>query len=69
MSALTIKPAEVTRLKGLGFLNNKGTDNFSARVLTVNGKITARQMNAITNAAETFGNGILTCLLYTSRCV
>ena len=60
MSALTIKPAEVTRLKGLGFLNNKGTDNFSARVLTVNGKITARQMNAITNAAETFGNGILT---------
>nr|WP_288555013.1 4Fe-4S binding protein [uncultured Mediterraneibacter sp.] len=60
MSALTITPAEVTRLKGLGFLNNKGTDNFSARVLTVNGKITARQMNAITNAAETFGNGILT---------
>lgn len=60
MSALTITPAEVTRLKGLGFLNNKGTDNFSARVLTVNGKITARQMNAITNTAETFGNGILT---------
>ena len=60
MSALTIKPAEVTRLKGLGFLNTQGTDNFSARVLTVNGKITARQMNAITNAAETFGNGILT---------
>ena len=60
MSALNIKSAEVTRLKGLGFLNNKGTDNFSARVLTVNGKVSARQMNAITNAAETFGNGALT---------
>ena len=35
MSALTISPEEVKRVKGLGFLNNKGTDNFSARVLTV----------------------------------
>ena len=30
MSALTISPEEVKRVKGLGFLNNKGTDNFSA---------------------------------------
>lgn len=43
MSALTISADEEKRLKGQGFLNNKGTDNFSARVLTVNGKVTAAQ--------------------------
>ena len=31
MAALTISKEEEQRLKGLGFLNNKGTDNFSAR--------------------------------------
>lgn len=40
MAALTISKEEEQRLKGLGFLNNKGTDNFSARVITVNGKVT-----------------------------
>ena len=34
MAALTISKEEEQRLKGLGFLNNKGTDNFSARVIT-----------------------------------
>ena len=43
MSALTVSKEEEKRLKGLGFLNNKGTDNFSARVITVNGKISAAQ--------------------------
>ena len=55
MSALTISPEEVKRVKGLGFLNNKGTDNFSARVLTVNGKITAAQHRCLADAAELFG--------------
>lgn len=41
MSSLTLSKEEEKRLKGLGFLNNKGTDNFSARILTVNGKVTA----------------------------
>ena len=44
MAALTISKEEEQRLKGLGFLNNKGTDNFSARVITVNGKVTVAQM-------------------------
>ena len=43
MAALTISKEEEQRLKGLGFLNNKGTDNFSARVITVNGKVTVAQ--------------------------
>ena len=60
MSSLTISSEEEKRVKGLGFLNNKGTDNFSARVLTVNGKITAAQHRCIAEAAELFGNGNIT---------
>lgn len=60
MSSLTISPEEEKRVKGLGVLNNKGTDNFSARVLTVNGKITAAQHRCIAEAAELFGNGNIT---------
>lgn len=60
MSALTVSPEDVKRVKALGFLNNKGTDNFSGRVLTVNGKITAAQHKCIAEAAELFGNGNIT---------
>jgi dissimilatory sulfite reductase (desulfoviridin) alpha/beta subunit len=57
MAALTIKPEEEKRVKGLGFLSNKGTDLFSGRVITRNGKITAAEMACIAQAAEKFGNG------------
>ena len=60
MAALTISKEEEQRLKGLGFLNNKGTDNFSARVITVNGKVTVAQHRCLADAAEKFGNGNLT---------
>lgn len=53
----TIKPDEIKRVKALGFLNNKGTDLFNARVITVNGKITAEQTKVIAEAAEKYGNG------------
>lgn len=65
MNDMTTIPAdEIKRVKGLGFLNNKGTDCFSARVITVNGKITAAQQRCIADAAEAYGNGIVT---FTSR--
>ncbi|MDI9503025.1 MAG: 4Fe-4S binding protein [Tissierellia bacterium] len=57
-------PEELRRVKALGFLVNKGTDNFNARVITVNGKITAAQQQRIAEAAEKFGNGTIT---FTSR--
>ena len=47
MATLTISPLEEKRVKALGFLSNKGTDNFSARIITVNGKITAAQQRCI----------------------
>ena len=53
----TISPLEIKRVKGLGFLNNKGTDLFNARIITVNGKITAEQTAVIAEAAKKFGNG------------
>ena len=60
MAPLTIKPAEEKRLKGMGFLSNKGTDNFSARILTVNGKVTASQLSCVAEAAKLYGNGNIT---------
>ena len=52
MSALTISPEDEKRVKGMGFLNNRGTDLFSARVLTTNGKVTAAQHRCMADAAE-----------------
>ena len=60
MAALTISAADEKRVKALGFLNNKGTDNFSGRIITVNGKITAAQQRCIAEAAEKIGNGNIT---------
>ena len=60
MATLTVSKEEEKRLKGMGFLSNKGTDNFSARVITVNGKVTAAQQRCLAEAAEKYGNGILT---------
>lgn len=64
MAAATVSAADVKRVKGMGFLNNTGTDLFSARVITVNGKITAAQQRCVADAAEKFGNGTV---LFTTR--
>lgn len=55
--ACTISAEDIKRVKGLGFLHNKGTDMFNGRVITVNGKITAAQARVVADAAEKFGNG------------
>lgn len=64
MATLTVSKEDEKRVKGLGFLSNKGTDNFSGRVITVNGKLTADQHVAIGEAAKKFGNGNV---VYTTR--
>ena len=51
---------EIKVLKGRGWLLNKGGDTFSARVVTVNGKVTAEQMQALAAAARRFGRGEVT---------
>jgi len=60
MALITISEEDIKRVKALGFLWNKGTNNFSGRVITVNGKISAAQMRCISEAAELYGNGVVT---------
>ena len=50
--------AEAKRLKGLGCLRDKRyPDVFNVRVITRNGKITAKEQRVIADAAELFGSG------------
>ena len=42
MATLTVSAADEKRVKAMGFLSNKGTDNFNARIITVNGKAPGR---------------------------
>ncbi len=55
--AVTVTPEEITRVKALGCLHNKGTNNFNVRVITRNGKITTAEHKKIAEAAERFGSG------------
>ena len=64
MSTLKVTPQQEKEVKAFGFLRNRGTDNFSARIITVNGKITAAQQKCVAEAAEKFGNGTV---LFTTR--
>ena len=54
---MSIHPDDIKRVKGQGFLNNKGTDCFNARILTTNGNVSADQIRAIAEAADRFGCG------------
>ncbi len=64
MPSLTISKEDMKAVKAHGFLINKGTDNFSGRIVTINGKITAEQNRVISEAAELYGDGNVT---FTSR--
>ena len=61
---MSVSPNEIKRVKSQGFLLNRGTDNFSGRIITENGVLTAAQMRCLSEAAAKFGNGTLT---FTSR--
>ncbi len=57
----SIPQNEVTRVKGLGFLWDKRTpDTFNGRVITRNGKITAKECAVVAEAAQRFGSGEVT---------
>lgn len=55
---------DIKRVKGQGFLQNRGTELFSGRIITENGVLNAAQMRRLSEAAEQFGNGKIT---FTSR--
>ena len=48
---------DIARVKGLGFLRDKTTEDcFNARVITRNGKVSASTMETVAKAASLFGN-------------
>ena len=48
---------QITSVKARGFLRNRGTDCFSGRLVTVAGLFTPKELRAIAECAEKFGNG------------
>ncbi len=48
---------DIKKVKGQGFLLNRGTEKFSARVVTGNGTLSADEMRTLCDAAEKFGAG------------
>ena len=54
---MSINKEEITRVKGRGFLLNRGTECFSGRVVPIGGVFTAQQLRAIAKCAEEYGNG------------
>lgn len=62
MAKLT--PAQIAEVKAKGFLINRGTENFSGRIVAPGTVYTAGDMRAITEIAEKFGNGNL---IFTTR--
>ena len=51
---------DIKSVKGLGFLHNRGTNTFSARIITENGMLTADQIAILSEAAKLYGNGNIT---------
>ncbi|MBQ8852373.1 MAG: C-GCAxxG-C-C family protein [Oscillibacter sp.] len=53
----TLTPDDIKRVKGMGFLQHKGTNKFNARVITRNGRITDAEAQNIAEAAKLYGDG------------
>lgn len=57
---IPLSPDQIKSVKGIGFLNNRGTRCFNARIITQNGVLTAQQLEVISQAATKYGNGTVT---------
>ncbi|WP_320130350.1 4Fe-4S binding protein [uncultured Sphaerochaeta sp.] len=56
-----MKPSteQIKNLKGQGYLINRDTDNFSARIITGNGCLTSTQLQQAGEAASLYGDGTI----------
>ena len=54
---LNLTADEKKALKGRGIILNRDGESFIARVITMDGTLTAEQMKVIAQAAEQFGSG------------
>ena len=57
LNGCTLTTDDIKRVKGMGFLQHKGTDKFNARVITRHGRITTDECMAIAKAAAAYGDG------------
>lgn len=56
-----IKAEQVAKVKGMGFLRNRGTDLFSGRIVAPGTVFTAENFADMAHIAQIFGNGKLIC--------
>ncbi|MBE6941786.1 MAG: (4Fe-4S)-binding protein [Ruminococcaceae bacterium] len=61
---MSISKEQITAVKGRGFLQNRGTECFSGRVVSVAGQFAPDALRAIADCAEKFGSGKV---IFTSR--
>lgn len=54
-----LKPEDIKRVKGMGFLKNTTNEGFSMRVITKNGVLTSAQWKNLSEVAEKWGNGTI----------
>ncbi len=56
-----LKPEDIMRVKGMGFLRNRGTDLFSGRVVAAGTVFSAQNFVDLGFIAQNYGNGKLIC--------
>ncbi len=56
---MALTAEEIKRVKGEGFLLNRGTETFSGRIITENGTLTAQQLINLGEAAREYGSGTI----------
>lgn len=61
---MSITKEQIMNVKGRGFLLNRGTENFSGRIVTSAGLFTPDELRAIAECSDKFGNGKV---IFTSR--
>lgn len=61
---MSITKEQITEVKGRGFLQNRGTECFSGRCVTIAGVLSPHELRTIAECAEKFGNGKV---VFTSR--
>lgn len=54
---MSITKEQIMNVKARGFLQNRGTEYFSGRIVTVAGLFTSDELKALGECAEKFGNG------------
>ena len=61
---MSLTKEQITSVKGRGFLQNRGTECFSGRVISIGGQFSADALRTVAECAEQFGNGNV---IFTSR--